>query len=144
MFFLILMFSATGESHLKLVFLQHPVKRQSMVSPSYLADWDEGIDTLAKETSGQVARRRLKVVWSDFDWFGLALHLSYQFDIRLRCHCRFSEAEIGSSCIAIIALSSANSVTVMFKEVCWSEAYILYRFGASTPPYGTPVLIILY
>jgi len=112
-----------------------------MVSFSYLTDIAEGIGMSVKEISGQGVRQSVKVVWSDFDLLTLTRYLSYQFDIKLRWCWRFREAEIGSSCIAIIALSSANSATIVFKEVSWSAAYILYKIGESMPSRGTRALI---
>jgi len=45
-----------------------------MISPRYLTDWDEGIDMTYKVTSGQEARKRVKVACIDFDWFNLTIH----------------------------------------------------------------------
>jgi len=39
-------------------------------------------------------------------------------------------------------MSSANSATVVFKEVGCSAAYILYSIGDWMPPCGTPALML--
>ena len=89
-------------------------------------------------TAGQWPFRMVNFMCDDLDSLTLIFHFFSHFSITCKWWWRLSEAIVGTSWLANIAVSSANVLNVVSLDAGKSDVYSTYRIVPRMIPWGTP------
>ena len=110
---------------------------QSKCSPRYFTTSVSGMIVWLMLTAGQWPFRRVNVMCDDLHSLTLVFHFFSHFSIMCKCSWRLSEAIVGTSWAANIAVSSANVSNLVSLDVGNWDVYSTYRKGPRILPWGT-------